>query len=109
MKLVIIESPYAGDIQKNVEYARAAIKDSLNRDEAPIASHLLYTQPGILDDGKAEERAKGIAAGHAWMSSADKVAFYVDHGISPGMLQAVEKAKRLGIAVEYRRIYKEQT
>ena len=50
MKLVIIESPYAGDIEKNVAYARDCVRDSLMRGEAPYASHLLYTQPNILDD-----------------------------------------------------------
>ena len=56
MRLVIIESPYAGDIEKNVEYARACVRDSLSRGEAPIASHLLYTQPGILKDEIPSER-----------------------------------------------------
>lgn len=45
MRLVILESPYAGNIEKNVAYARACVRDSLSRGEAPIASHLLYTQP----------------------------------------------------------------
>ena len=42
MRLVIIESPYAGDIEANVVSARACVRDSLSRGEAPIASHLLY-------------------------------------------------------------------
>ena len=47
MVRVILESPYAGDIERNVKYARMAVRDSLSRGEAPIASHLLYTQEGI--------------------------------------------------------------
>ena len=50
MKLVILESPFAGDVKRNTAYARAALRDSLLRGEAPIASHLLYTQDGVLDD-----------------------------------------------------------
>ena len=50
LPIVIIESPFAGDVDKNIEYARKCVRDSLNRGEAPSASHLLYTQPGILDD-----------------------------------------------------------
>ena len=46
MRFVIVESPYAGDVAANVEYARAAVADCLRRGEAPFASHLLYT----LDD-----------------------------------------------------------
>jgi hypothetical protein len=52
MKLVIIESPYAGEVEANVAYARACMRDSLGHGEAPIASHLLYTQPGILCEKK---------------------------------------------------------
>ncbi len=48
MKLVILESPYAGHVDANVAYARMAMHDSLLRGEAPIASHLLYTQPDVL-------------------------------------------------------------
>lgn len=33
MRRVIVESPYAGDIEKNVTYARAAIRDCLSRGE----------------------------------------------------------------------------
>ena len=50
MRLVIFESPYAGDVEANTEYARRCVRDSLMRGEAPIASHLLYTQPGILHE-----------------------------------------------------------
>jgi hypothetical protein len=46
MRRVIIESPYSGDVETNVAYARAALRDCLSRGEAPLASHLLYTQPG---------------------------------------------------------------
>ena len=88
MDLVIIESPYAGDIEKNTEYARLAVRDSLNRGEAPMASHLLYPQPGILREEVPEERAWGIAAGLEWRLRADKQAFYVDNGWSGGMLAA---------------------
>lgn len=90
MKLVIIESPYAGDVERNVEYARAAVRDSLARGEAPIASHLLYTQPGILRDEVPEERQWGVGAGLAWRRVAEMAVFYVDHGWSAGMSEARE-------------------
>lgn len=56
MRLVIVESPFAGDVEENIKYARAAVRDCLMRGEAPIASHLLYTQEGILNDDIPEER-----------------------------------------------------
>lgn len=78
------------------------MRDSLARGEAPIASHLLYTQRGILRDGVALERQWGIDAGLAWGRVADATVVYVDRGVSTGMrygIAAAEKAKR---PVEYR-------
>jgi hypothetical protein len=102
MKLVIIESPYAGDIEANVEYARAAMRDSLNRGEAPIASHLLYTQPGILIDEVPEERQWGIDAGLAWRKVAELAAFYADRNWSGGMLAARKLYREEGFPYEVR-------
>ena len=104
MKLIIIESPYAGDVEANVEYARKCVKDSLSRGEAPIASHLLYTQPGILDDKIPEERQWGIDAGLAWRRVADMSVVYTDRGISKGMEYGIKAAEESGISVEYRNI-----
>jgi len=104
MKLVILESPYAGDVDANTEYARRCVRDSLSRGEAPIASHLLYTQPGILDDDKPNERRWGIDAGLAWMSSADLVAAYIDHGVSAGMMEGLERALNAGVQYEFRHL-----
>jgi hypothetical protein len=107
MRRVVVESPYAGDVQRNVAYARAALADSLRRGEAPLASHLLYTQPGILDDLIPEERARGIEAGLVWADLADASVFYIDHGWSSGMLAALERAHSHGASVEIRRLYQE--
>lgn len=90
-RLVVLESPYAGDVDRNVAYARACMADCLRRGEAPIASHLLYTQPGVLDDDIPEERQLGIEAGLAWGRAADAAVFYVDLGWSRGMLAARER------------------
>ena len=89
MKRVIIESPYAGNIEENTIYARACMRDSLERGEAPIASHLLYTQPGILDENDLKERAWGIEAGLAWREVSELHVFYIDLGWSPGMKAAL--------------------
>lgn len=104
MRLVIIESPYAGDVEANVEYARACVRDSLQRGEAPIASHLLYTQPGILRDDEPAERQLGIDAGLAWRRVAEASVVYTDRGMSPGMLYGIMAAMGAGIPVVFRRI-----
>ena len=101
-RLVIVESPFAGDVTLNVLYARECVADSLRRGEAPIASHLLYTQAGILDDTKTADRECGIAAGLAWLAVAHASVVYTDRGISPGMERGIDAAKAAGVPVEYR-------
>jgi hypothetical protein len=104
MTRVIIESPYAGQVERNIEYARMCVRDSLSRGEAPIASHLLYTQPNILDDDIESERMLGINAGLAWRCVAEKHVFYIDYGYSKGMLYAKEYATKNYLPIEERRI-----
>lgn len=104
MKRVILESPYAGDVERNVEYARACLRDSLLRGEAPIASHLLYTQPGVLCDELAVERNLGIEAGLLWGEQAEATVVYFDHGITKGMQCGIARAKASGRPVIYRKI-----
>ena len=105
MKLVVIESPYAGDVEKNLEYARRCMAHSLRLGEYPIASHLLYTQPGILDDDIPAERELGIGAGLAWAKFADKAIFYVDNGVSNGMMAAHDLYICEGKRIEYRSLH----
>ena len=102
MKLVIIESPFAGDVDANIKYARRCVRDSVMRGEAPIASHLLYTQPGILDDDVPLERQLGIDAGLAWRKVAEATVVYTGRGISKGMKYGISAARGAGIDVEYR-------
>ena len=102
MRRVILESPYAGDVEENVAYARACLRDSLLRGEAPIASHLLYTQPGVLNDDIPGERQLGISAGLAWGVAAELTVVYTDYGISRGMRYGIRRAEAEGRTVEYR-------
>lgn len=102
MPVVIIESPYAGDVKANEEYCRKAMKDCLLRGEAPYASHLLYTQEGVLDDTIPEERNLGIGAGFAFRNKADKTVVYYDRGISTGMKYGIRNARKHNIPIEFR-------
>lgn len=114
MLKVVLESPFKGtsknklirwfQTKRNINYARKCVRDSLSKGEAPIASHLLYTQKYILDDNVEDERNWGIHAGLAWKSVADKQVFYIDYGMSRGMTYAESFAKDHKILVEYRKI-----
>ena len=102
MRRVVVESPFAGDVEGNLIYLRACLRDCLMRGEAPFASHALYTQPGILDDGIEVERVHGINAGHAWMHGAHAVVVYTDKGISTGMEWGIRSATSHKVPIEYR-------
>ena len=99
MRTVVIESPYAGTnghtVEANVAYAERALKDCIQRGEAPIASHLLF--PGVFDDAVKEERDTCMAAGHAWIRYADAMVVYEDYGISEGMRRGIAIASGCGV------------
>ncbi len=94
MELIIVESPYSGEtheqVEKHITYARRCMKHIISQGGCPFASHLLYTQKGILNDSKEAERKKGIQCGYAWGSQAVGVAFFMDYGMSTGMVAALE-------------------
>ena len=103
MKLVFICSPFRGDVARNIRYAKAALADCIKRHEAPIATHLLYAQPGVLDDDDDEaQRAQGMRAGEEWMRVCDVVAVYNDFGLSSGMEHDIARAGVFRRPIEFR-------
>ena len=104
MRRVIIESPFAGptpEIRKrNLAYAFACLRHSLDLGEAPFASHLLY--PQVLEDAVVEQRAQGMKAGWTWLHVAEAVIAYTDLGLSDGMKGGLQVAHQNRIPVEYR-------
>lgn len=106
MRRVVIESPFASPteegVRNNIAYARACVKDSIERGESPVAFNLLHTQDGILDDHNPEQRNLGISVGLEWTKVANAVAVYADRGVSSGMRRGIDKAIFEGVPVEYR-------
>ena len=99
---VVIESPYAGDVERNLRYLRAAMRDCALRGESPYASHALLTQPGVLDDSDPDERELGIRLGFEWRAAADATVVYTDLGFSSGMNYGIAHAQEIGCPIEYR-------
>lgn len=97
-KLVYIASPYAGDVERNIEFARAACRYCIEQGHTPIAVHLLYTQPGMLDDTNPAEREVGLKLGHHVLEKCDEVWVCGDF-ISPGMAKELELAMEIAIPV----------
>lgn len=119
MNLVIIESPLKGAVPswaprwlaptferigrwRNKRCARACMRDSLARGEAPYASHLLYDQRGILNDADDAQRVLGMNAGSAWSRVGATRAFYVDRGFSGGMMRGRAEAEAFRQAIAFR-------
>jgi hypothetical protein len=106
--LVVLETPYAPDPERGLTlehheaYLRACLRDSINRGEAPFASHRMYTY--CLDDSSPVDRAIGISLGFYWGRLAQKAVFYVDLGLSPGMLYAQEHWRALSMPFEHREL-----
>ena len=87
--IVLIESPYSGDIQRNSEYARRAMLHVIEQGHTPIVPHLLY--PQVLDDSDPMQREMALEMCRELRDSADEAWFFVDYGISPGMERANEE------------------
>jgi len=96
MKLVYICSPYAGDIESNVRFARAACRYASAQGCAPVAVHLMY--PRILDDSIPAQRETGIRMGLRVLASCDEL-WICGSRISHGMSCEIAEAERLGIPI----------
>jgi hypothetical protein len=96
LKLVVIESPYAGDVSRNVAFCEAACRYACEQGHAPLASHLLYTR--FLDDDVPHERAHGIEAGLAWARHAEEAWVCLRPGEVPskGVEYAVARHRKEG-------------
>ncbi len=102
MKRVVVESPLAGDLKRNIRYAQLCLLDCLQRGEVPFASHLLY--PQVLDDRDPNGRSAGMKAGFAWAELADVCAVYEDLGVSDGMRLGAARADSAGVEVVHRKL-----
>ncbi|WP_313180817.1 DUF7768 domain-containing protein [Lacrimispora sp.] len=98
MKLIYVASPYAGDIEKNTEFARKACRYVLEQGHAFFAPHLLY--PTILSESIPEQRQLGIEMGLTILAKCDELWVCGDM-ISFGIQVEIKLAKQLGIPICY--------
>lgn len=103
-RLVIIETPDIEHNQASLDYTKACMQDSLLRGEAPLAGHLFYPEPSILNDQSPDERELWATSRQAWVNTADLSAVYTDRGISARMEQGITAALRAGVPVTFRNI-----
>lgn len=89
-------SPYAGDIDQNIRFAKATCWYAAKQGYAPVAPHLLY--PQFLNDAVSAERESGIRMGLRLLSACDEL-WICGPKISAGMEKEIAEAGRLGIPV----------
>ena len=101
---VILESPFANeDTQKfNDNYfylCVAARKIMIEKDDAPLFFHALYTQ--FLNDDVQAERNLGLYKSFEYHSGADNKTYAIDRGISKGMILGAEDALKKGMDIKF--------
>lgn len=96
--IVYICSPYAGDVETNVQKARRYCRFAVDKGYIPIAPHLLFTQ--FLNDDSPKERQLGIFFGNVVMSKCSEVWVFGEH-ISNGMEAEIKRAKWKNYRLRY--------
>lgn len=95
-KLVYIASPYAGDVEENVAFAKAACRYAMENGATPVAVHLLY--PTFLDDADPAQRQAGLRMGLRVLDACDELWLCGDR-VSQGMKAELAAAERIGIPI----------
>ena len=94
--LIYIASPYAGEVEKNIAFAKAACRYAMAEGHTPVAVHLLY--PQLLDDNDPAQRASGLTMGHRVLAACDEL-WVCGECISTGMVLEITEAEKLGIPI----------
>lgn len=97
VKIAYICSPYAGDTERNIAYARELTLDAILEDLTPITPHLYI--PQVLPE--TDEGARRMGLGHAMklLTKCDLLIVGKRYGISSGMKAEITTAKALGIDI----------
>lgn len=99
MDIVVIVSP-AKPENLGLSYARSCVRNSLLRGEVPLPVALMFDN--ILLPENPAEREAGIVAACFAAERADRVAVYIDEGISEEMRRVIARAIECGVPVVYR-------
>jgi len=96
--LVFICSPFAGDMEANLEKAKRYMRFAVEQGVIPFAPHLLY--PQILNENVIRERELGIDFGLVWLTKCRELWVFGDK-VSAGMELEIEKAKDRNMVIRY--------
>lgn len=93
--LVYVCSPYRGDTERNIAYAKELTRKVLEYGYTPITPHLYLTQ--VLDDENPKERELGLMAGKELLKHCEYILVGSRYGISEGMQQEIMIASEAGL------------
>ena len=96
--IVYICSPFAGEVEKNIEAARNYSRFAVDKGYIHIAPHLLF--PQFLNDADPRERQLGLFFGNALMSKCSEV-WVFGNRISTGMAAEIKRAKWKNYRLRY--------
>lgn len=88
--LVYICSPYRGEVERNLEYARELTRLALDNSFVPVTPHLYLTQ--VVNDEDSRERERGMSAGKELLWHCKYILIGSRYGLSEGMLEEIELA-----------------
>ncbi len=96
--VVFICSPYAGQIEKNIENARKYSRIAADRGFLPVAPHLLF--PQFLDDSLEEDRQLGMFMGLVLLTKCAEIWVFGSE-VTNGMSVEIDKAIQRDMPVRY--------
>lgn len=94
--IVYICSPFAGDVEVNVQKARDYCRFAVEQKYIPIAPHLLY--PQFMDDNDEMEREVGLFMGCILLMKCAEVWVFGER-ITDGMTREIRRARRQGLPI----------
>ena len=91
-------SPYAGQIEKNIENARKYSRIAADRGFLPVAPHLLF--PQFLDDSLEEDRQLGMFMGLVLLTKCAEIWVFGSE-VTDGMSVEIDKAIQRDMPVRH--------
>ena len=98
MKLIIVCSPYSGNILQNTYKAQEYCKYVVRQGHTPFAPHLFF--PRFLNEHNREEREIGIKLGIEILKRANELWIFGDK-VTAGMRKEIEAAREYGKPIKY--------
>lgn len=98
LPLVYICSPYAGDVENNINNARKYSRFAVEQNAIPVTPHLLY--PQFMDDDNENEREMAMHFNYVLLGKCSEV--WVFGGvISRGMAREIALAKKRRMKIRW--------